>query len=192
MTRRNPGRARFLAAAAAVAGLIGGLAAGLASTAQTEAQWSDAAVFSGSASTGTWLPPSGLGTCSIVDADGAPVPGETCSIASVDLIEQGGLSAGALFREYRLTVTRSSSDPALDARFRLNLASPEVGIIGITPNPAWSWDNASTSATTGYTTAPGYLCSNLPILEGTSSGSVTGAISIDVHDYVVATPSCAG
>ncbi|KQQ94228.1 hypothetical protein ASF62_08810 [Leifsonia sp. Leaf325] len=174
-----------------MAGLIGGLAAGLASTSQTEAQWSDAAVFSVSPSTGMWPPPSGLGTCTIIDAGGAPVPGETCSIATVDLIEQGGLSAGALFREYRLTVTRSTTDPALDARFRLNLASPDIGI-GVIPNPDWSWDNASTSATPGYTTAPGYLCSSLPILDGILSGSVTGAVAIDVHDYLVAAPSCAG
>lgn len=191
MTRTRRHRSRVGTAAAAI-GAIVAAASTATSIPQTEAQWSDSATFAATASTGTWSAPSTLGTCVIIDGTGAPVAGESCTVSSVDLVENGGSAPGSLFREYRLTVARSSADAAFDMEFRIDLASPDVGSAGPAPNPAWTWENASTTATAEYTITPGYPCSSLPVLEGTVPGTVTGPAFIDVHDSLVAGRTCSG
>lgn len=167
-----------------VVGALGG-------TRMTLGAWSDQASFSATASTGAWLPPaSTLGSCAVVDAGGDPVSGSSCSIASVRLVEQGGTTQGSLIREYELTTTSSGGEADDVVAFQVDLASPDVDTSLLTPNPDWSWSNASSSPNDSYAIEPGYPCSALPTLRGTLASGSTGTALLKVSDHLVADRNC--
>ncbi|MEL4318401.1 hypothetical protein WJX64_05245 [Leifsonia sp. YIM 134122] len=173
-------------AATAVAVLLG---AGITTT---SAQWTDDARFSAGADVGSWPPASGLGTCELLDASGAPVPGASCTVSSITLIEQGGLNAGQLLREYEVATATSSTDPTDQVSFRVDLSAPEVIYGGQPVNPSWSWNDASTSPEISYTPIAGYTCGSLPLVNGVSTAGVSGPVRVTVHDHPVADQTCAG
>lgn len=187
MSARHRRRLVVLCGASAVVGLV----LGSGQVTLTDAAWTDPVLVVASADVGSWATTSTLGACEVLDAQDAQVPGSTCFISSVRLVEQGGLSSGNLFRQYEITFSTSGPTGDEHIRFRADLASPEITSAVPDPNPDWTWTAATTSPSASYVPVPGYACTALPLLDGDLAAAATGPVLVSVRDHATADQTCA-
>lgn len=153
MVRLRAGRT--VAAVAAVVALLGGAA--LAATARpTSAAWTDSAVFSAAASSGTWAMPSAI-ACQVVDGNGDPAQG-SCVATKVSGTEWGYPTTDYFQRTIQVTTTS-----ATPVRWRVTIRFTDASLFPFVPTKVWDQQGGDTVVVPGASS-----CSPTPtvVLEG--------------------------
>lgn len=150
---------------------LAGASSGLPST---QAAWTDRVEASARVSAGTWetpqVPEPTFG-CVEVLPDGTPRPGGSCEIVNVSFAQWS--NGSDVVRDYRIDVR---------VGYWENRALVTVDLDTGAGGADWSWERAATvKAWSDFTPAPGFLCSSLPILQGTGPARSGTEHHVDVQ-----------